>query len=460
MEKNKATAQALPRRTKILYGAGDLGFSVTSTIIGAYLGIFLTDVVGLAPAYAATAVFLGRSWDYINDPLVGHISDRTRTRWGRRRPFLLFGALPYALTFTALWWVPPVTDVLTQTLYYTLAYLLYEAAATFVYMPYFALTPELTGDYDERTALTSYRMFFSILGSLLAFTLPLTLVGAFRPENAPRMLYMGGIFGLISAFPLLLTFLGTRERSVYMARDRPNLRSALRAAWNNRPFLSSLGIFLMTWIAVDIVQAVLLYYIKYWLRMEAQSDLLMGTIFVTAIAALPLWTWASQRWSKRWAYVGGVAFWAVMQLILVTIQPDTGFVFIMILCVLAGIGVAAAHVLPWAMIPDAIEWGEWQTGKRHEGMLYSLVTLAKKGTASFAIPLTLILLELTGYVPNAAQQPPGALRGIRWIMGPLPALMLCVGILLALKYPLTREQYRHVIQELRERRLTNSKEVP
>ena len=446
--------ETLSRRTKLLYGAGDTGFSITTTMLAAYLGIFLTDVVGLSPAQAATAVFVGRSWDYINDPLIGHLSDRTRTRWGRRRPFLLFGALPFALAFAALWWVPPLTNDLGRILYYTVAYLLFEAAATLVYMPYFALTPELTTSYDERTALTTYRMFFSILGSLLAFTLPLTLVGTFTPENAPRVLRMGLIFGIASGAPLLLTFLGTRERPAHMALEQPDLLSALRAAWQNRPFVFSMSIFLLTWVAIDIIQSSLLYYIKYWLGMETQSDLIMSVIFVTAIVALPLWEWTSRRWSKRYAYVTGIAFWAIMQIILVTVGPETEFAVIMALCVLAGIGVAAAHVLPWAMIPDAIEWGEWQTGERHEGMLYSLVTLIKKGTSSIAIPLTLVLLELTGYVPNAPQQSTSALNGIRLVMGPLPALMLCAGIILAVKNQLTREQYTHVVQEVEKRRAT------
>ena len=101
----------LSRRTKLIYGAGDTGFSLTTTIIGAYYLIFLTDVVGVAPGVAAISIFVGKSWDYINDPIFGYLSDRTRTRWGRRRPFLLFGALPFALTFTMLWWRPPWDNV-------------------------------------------------------------------------------------------------------------------------------------------------------------------------------------------------------------------------------------------------------------------------------------------------------------------------------------------------------------
>jgi GPH family glycoside/pentoside/hexuronide:cation symporter len=447
-------SKPLPRLTKFIYGSGDTGFSLTTTIIGAYFAIFLTDVVGIAPSVAAAAIFIGRSWDYINDPIIGHISDRTRTRWGRRRPYLLFGGFPFVLTFLMLWWIPPWENVILQAAYYSVAYILFDAAATFLYMPYFALTPEMTSDYDERTSLTTYRMFFSILGSLLAFTIPLMIIKTFAPENAPRVLAMALLFGVISILPFFPVFFATRERPEYLEQEIPTLRQSLRSAKNNRPFIYGLILFLMTWVSVEIVQAILIFYIKYVVQRESDSDLIMGTIFVTAIFALPFWAWVSRRWSKRWAYIAGIAFWAGVQLVLITVTPATSLWLILILCVLAGIGVASAHVLPWAIIPDAIEWGEYQTGERHEGMYYSLITLTKKAAASFAVPLALLLLDLTGYVPIISEQPISALWGIRIVMGPIPAILLCAGILFAFRYPLDRQQYKQVVQELESRRLT------
>src|SRR5512143_3864265 len=149
--------QTLSGRVKWIYGSGDIGFSLTNTILNVYLALFLTDVVGLTPAIAAVAFFVGSTWDYLNDPIIGYISDRTRSRWGRRRPFLLFGALPFALAFCLLWWRPPLETTPGLIIYYSLAYALFDTAATFVYMPFYALTPELTDDYDERTSLTSWR---------------------------------------------------------------------------------------------------------------------------------------------------------------------------------------------------------------------------------------------------------------------------------------------------------------
>jgi GPH family glycoside/pentoside/hexuronide:cation symporter len=444
-------SKKLSRWNKFFYGAGDIGFSLTSTIVSTYLLIFMTDVVGIPVGLAGIPLLIGRSWDWINDPLVGHISDRTRTRWGRRRPFLLFGALPFGLAFAMLWYRPPWEGTLPLVAYYATAYVLYEIAATFVYMPYFALTPELTSDYDERTSLTTYRMFFSILGSLIAFTVPLLIIGTFEPQSAPRVTTMGMIFAIASALPLLLVFFGTRERQAHMALEQPRLLQSLRAAWQNRPFRYSLGIFLLTWICMGVIQLVLLYFLKYWLRREDESDLIMAVIFVTAIFALPLWQWVAHKWSKRWAYVAGVAFWAVMQILLVTVTSSTAMPIVLILCFLAGIGVAAAHVLPWAIIPDAIEWDEWQTGERHEGMFYSLTTLIHKIALSLAVLVIPLVLEFTGYQPNVAQQSPGVLWGLRILIGPVPAILLCAGILLAIRYPLTRERYAQILRDLEAR---------
>ena len=445
--------QKLSRLTKIIYGSGDIGFSLTTTIVAAYFLFFLTNVVGIRPAVAGIAILIGRSWDYINDPIIGHISDRTRSRWGRRRPFLLFGALPFALAFTMMWFKPPWDNLIALTAYYAVAYVIFDTAATFVYMPYYALTPELTEDYDERTSLTSYRMFYSIFGSLLAFTIPLMIVGSFSPGNSGKILLMGAIFGLISALPLLLVFATTREKQEFIEQAQPTFKDSLKAALKNKPFVFGAVIYLITWVSFDILQTVLLFFIKFVMGREADSVLIMATIFIVAIFALPFWEWTSRKLNKRLAYAAGIAFWAVVQVVLITMNASSPLSLILFLCGLAGIGVGAAHVLPWSIIPDAIEWDEYQTGERHEGMFYSLVTLMQKIASSIAIPLTAVFLDVTHYLPNSATQPASALLGIRILVGPIPALLLIIGIIFALKYPLSREEFTRVVKELDARRL-------
>lgn len=442
----------LSRLTKIIYGSGDIGFSLTGTIIAAYFLIFLTDVVGIRPAVAGIAILVGRTWDYFNDPIIGHISDRTRSRWGRRRPFLLFGALPFALAFMLMWFKPPWESWVALTVYYAFAYVLFDSAATFVYMPYYALTPELTEDYDERTSLTSYRMFYSIVGSLLAFTVPMMIIGRISPENSGKVFLMGAIFGLLSALPLFLVFAYTREKKEFAELAQPSFKDSIRAAFKNKPFIFGAVIYLITWVSFDILQTVLLYFIKFVMGREADSDLIMGFIFIVAIAALPFWEWTSRKLNKRKAYAIGIAFWAVVQVVLINLNSSSPLALIFFLCGLAGIGVGAAHVLPWSIIPDAIEWDEYQTGERHEGMFYSLITLMQKIASSIAIPLTAVFLDLTHYVPNSTVQPETALLGIRILVGPIPAVLLIIGIIFAIKYPLSREEFTRVVKELEARR--------
>ena len=443
--------QKLSIWTKLIYGAGDLGFSMNNSIIAAFFPIFMMDVIGITPGLVAIILFVGRSWDYVNDPIIGFLSDRTRTRWGRRRPFLLFGALPFALSFVLLWLSPNFSQT-GLIIYYSLGYIVYEAMATIVYMPYYALTPELTEDYDERTQLTSFRMLFNILGSLTAYIFPMMVIGSMIPENTRRVALMAVIAGAIAATPLFGVFLGTREKSEYIKEEKPKLLPSLKAALKNRPFVFGAGIYLLTWMTILVVETNLLLYIKYIVQREGQSTIIMASIFVTAIFALPLWNWAAKHWNKRLAYIIGIAFWAVVMIVLITVNAQTPFWVILTLCILAGIGVSAAQVLPWSIIPDAIEWDEWKTYERHEGMFYSLITLMGKIANSISVPFSLLVLEMTGYQAGSVVQPDSALNGIRLLIGPVPAVLLTGGIVFAIFYPLTRQQHHQIVEELRARR--------
>jgi GPH family glycoside/pentoside/hexuronide:cation symporter len=244
-----------------------------------------------------------------------------------------------------------------------------------------------------------------------------------------------------------------------MGQEQPTFRQSIQTVRGNRPFFFGLGIFLFTNVSFSILETIMLFFVKYAVQREAQSDLIMATIFVVAIIFLPFWEWVSRRSNKRLAYTIGISFWAVVQLFLVLLNPSSGLGLILFMCALAGIGVGAAHVIPWSIMPDAIEWGEWQTGERHEGVFYSLIMLAQKVASSVAIPLALLVLDATGYIPNSAVQPASAVTGIRIVTGVIPAVLLCMGILFASFYPLGRESYTELVQDLESRRATKLKDL-
>ncbi len=456
MEKPKK----LPFWTNIIYGTGDFGFSMNNSIITAFFAIFMVTVVGLAPGLVAIILFVGRSWDFVNDLLIGYLSDRTRTKWGRRRPFLLFGAIPFGLSFVLLWLSPNFSQT-GLIVYYSLAYIVYEALATLVYMPYFALTPELTSDYDERTKLTSYRMMFNIMGSLTAYILPLLIIGNnWELASSRSVMIMAVVAGAMAATPIFGVFLGTREKEEYQKETLPKFWPSLKAAFKNRPFVFSALMYLATWMTIVVVESNLQFYILYILQRQSQNIIIMISIFVTAIFALPIWNWISKNWNKRLAYIIGVAFWGVVMMVLILMTPETPFWLILMLCIMAGIGVSAAQVLPWAILPDAIEWEEYTTGERNEGMFYSLVTLMGKAGMAIAQPLSLLVLQFSNFQEGqGAIQPPSALLGIRLVIGPIPALLLFGGLIMAVFYPLSRKQHNTIVEELRIRRALADPEI-
>jgi GPH family glycoside/pentoside/hexuronide:cation symporter len=447
----------LPWYTKLAYGSADFGFAFTDSAIAIVYMIFLTNVIGLALEAVFIITLIRMTWDYVNDPIIGFITDRTRTRWGRRRPYLLFGIIPYGLAFTMLWWRPPFTSEVWLVVYYASAWLIYDTILTFVSMPYFALTPELTQDYDERTSLTSYRMAFSIIGSLVAYTVWLMVLGDRTPANANHIFTVAGIFGAVSALPMLFTFLTSKEKKEYSSQVQPSLRASLKAVRANRPFMFAAGIFLFTWTAISVIEPTLLYFLKYRMNLpDDTADIVAGTVFISALIVLPFWLWISKKTDKRKSYIAGMIFLSAVMCSLIFINPSLGLVPIIILAILAGIGVSAVHVLTWAMIPDAVEVDELESGHRHEGIFYALVTLFRKIAASVAVSLIPLVWKVSGYVADAPQQKESAITAIRIMVGPVPTLFLVGGIIFALFYPLSRESHRATREKIALQRKTES----
>ncbi|NLN69551.1 MAG: MFS transporter, partial [Chloroflexi bacterium] len=263
----------------------------------------------------------------------------------------------------------------------------------------------------------------------------------------------------IAAVPYFGVFFGTKEKEEYQTEELPSFWNSLKAAFKNRPFMFGALMYLATWMAIVVIESNLQFYIMHIIQRQSQNIIIMVGIFVTAIFALPIWNWVSKNWNKRRAYIIGVGFWAIVMMALIFMTPQTPFWLILILCVMAGIGVSAGQVLPWAIIPDAIEWEEWHTGERKEGMFYSLVTLLGKIGMSIAQPLSLLVLQATNFQSGQdVVQPDSALLGIRLVVGPIPALLLITGILIAIFYPLDRKQHRQMVEDLRERRAARKAE--
>ena len=443
---------------KIAYGAGDSGFSLTSTALALLYLDFLINVVGLDPGLAGVSIGVGRIWDALNDLIIGTLSDRTRSRWGRRRPYLLFGALPFGLAFILMWLVPATNDKTWLTIYYTAMYIVFDTLFTLTNVPYIALTPELAPTYDERTSLHSYRMAFSIGFGLIGAVAPLALVDALAGANASveahRAAYasMAAILGILSVIPIYITFATTRENPAYQELPTPGLRDSFRIAASNKAFLIAAGVYLLTWIPIDLIQFVLVFLIRDYFRLNGgDRDVIFALIFGVAVLALPLWVWLAERWNKPRAYQAGMVFLACVLIGLSFMPPgQAGLVFIV--AALAGVGVSAAHAIPLAILPDTIEWDELRSSNRQEAAYYSVITLIQKMVSAGTIAVTGSVLSATGYIERSATQPASALNAIQFLSGPLPAIFFVAGIVLCAFYPISREKHARILRALEKKR--------
>jgi len=464
METTNTDHKPLSLFTKVIYGSGDLGIAGWGTLRQIFYAIFLTDVVGLEARLASFAALIGVIWDAINDPLVGMLSDRVNSRWGRRRPFLLFFSIPFGLAFLLMWWAPPWKSQIVLAVHMTLAYIISDTLQTLVAVPFYTLTPEMTPDYDERTELTTYRMFFNLVISLsVAVAAPMIKNTALQSGLTLSQSYLliSGLFGGIGAIPFLVMFFFVRERHPNPPKETHSIKEISETAWENVPFRFATGLYMLNWMTVDMVSLMLPYFLTYWIAQGdlaaemnlfgsniSQDSVILGLMFITAIAALPLWNWISKKTSKRKAYIFGMLFWMVVQTLIIIVKPGQT-IFILVLTVLAGISISTAHVLPDAIFPDVIEWEELRTRNRHEGVYYGTKNFSRKLSGALIIFLVLQLLGWFGYKSppqgvTVFQQSDVTVTVIRILTGPFGALLLLSSIIIAWFYPLTREKHTRI----------------
>lgn len=463
----------VPRReklsfaTKLAYGAGDLGPAITANIGVFFALFFFTNVAGLSAGLAGSILMIGKIWDAVNDPMVGVLSDRTSSPWGRRLPWMLYGAVPFGLFFFLQWIVPPLTSW-GLFWYYVIIAIFFNSFYTAVNLPYTALTPELTQDYDERTSLNSFRFTFSIGGSILSLFLALGVFSLLKIEQQQQYLVLAGICTVLSVLPLFWCVWGVRDRVLATEARRMETETEeqipvfqqLRIAFSNRPFLFVAGIYLCSWLGVQVTASILPYFVVNWMGLsEAEFNLVAIAVQGTALLMLYVWSAVSQRFGKKAVYYMGMILWIIAQGGLFFLQKgQIGWMYF--LAVIAGFGVSVAYLIPWSMMPDVIELDELQTGKRREGIFYAFMVFLQKMGLALGLFLVGIALQSAGFKERIAGQPipvqpESALYAIRIAIGPLPMVGLILGLILAYFYPITKEVHAEILLKLSERKRGN-----
>lgn len=444
MSTKVSPSEKLSVSTKLGFGVGDLGGNLFFTVLSFWAANYLTDSVGLAAALAGTALMAGKLWDAFVDPVVGLVSDRTRSRWGRRRPYLLFGAIPLGLSLALFFTAPGPADQGFLFWWALLVYALLNTTYSLVNIPYGSLTPELTADYHERTSLNGYRFGFAVVGTILGAAL-VQPIGGFFPGN-PKAGYqaVGIIFGVIVAVTALITGFSVREKPVTHRAPPTSIWKSWAGVLRNKPFRIILGSYFLHLLGINFLSGMLVYYFKYVLGNEGATTLAMILLLVIAGAFIPVSVWFSGRFGKVKTYQVSLVILASAALVVALLGGALGEGFVLAVMAVAGIGMGFGYVPPYAIVPDAIEVEARKTGQREEGAYYGVWNFAVKISQTGAVFVYLGVMSAAGYVANV-DQGPGALLAIQVLIGPVPAGFFLASALLLLTYPLDKKAYENAV---------------
>ncbi len=428
----------------LAYGLGDAGTGLAATTLGFYLFPFFTCAAGLPAFIAGSLLTVIKLWDAINDPLIGWMSDHTQSRWGPRLPWMFAAALPLGISLAAMWWVPE-GSTLQRTAYYVLMAILLMTAYTSVNLPYAALSTELTPDTAIRTRLNAARF----TGSITAGTMGLLVAYLVLREGGGGYLLMGQITGTIAAVATLLCCWGLAPYAKNAQRpsgnEEPPLQQ-LRRIRSNPRFLLVLGLYLLLWFGLQLMQVVALIWLVQVIHVPAGiATLLLLAFNIAALAGLQLWSMLSNRHGRITALGWGSSIWIAACLLSTLLNPipeNSGMVAlipVIVLIMLVGLGASTAYLIPWSLLPDAID-----ADPTHPAGLYTAwMVFGQKFIIGLSMSVFGVLLSLTGYVSTKScdgalsfvQQPESALIAIRLCMGLIPAVLVVLGLLLMRRWP-------------------------
>ncbi len=428
---------------KLSFGIGDVAMNIFIVTTGMYLLFFLTNVVGVNPALAGTMLLIPKLLDVILDPIMGAISDVTHSRFGRRRVYLLYGAVPFGISFFVLFLVPGFQTEFANALQISLLFALGCSIFAMVNVPYASMVPEMSDDYNERLSIVSFRMSFASIGALLAGGLTMVLVSA-GGGGADGFRFMGGIFGLAIIASCLWCFFGTRKApSLPPHKETPPLKEQVKVAARNYPFVVLMTSYFLQALAIGVMMAGFIYYVKYAMNLpETAMNIAFPIFMVTGVIFIPAWLAVGKRLGKIKSYYIGLAIFTLSMGSLFFTSASQLFLFYAQVFI-AGIGFSSFQLFPFSMLPDTVEYDQMQSGMRREGIFSGMWSAGQKIAYSVGPPIVGFALALSGFVVEGVQ-PESVAIGVRVIFCLFPAAMILLSFLPFSKYKLTEEEFEKI----------------
>ncbi len=421
-----------------LYGLANLGLVVTVQAFSAYALFFYTDVRGLPPTWAATVMTIYAFYNAFNNPVLGYISDRTRTRWGRRIPYILFGAIPLVVVFILVWLAPfdGRTQPVALLIYFAAIIFVWELLYTAVSTGYYSLLPEMFPSYAERTDAAARMNLVQTIGLIVGIALPPILYDAF---GWPAMAIC---FGVIAAAALLIGARGMFEPKDVSGNETLNLWAATKATLVNRSFVTLVLAQTMRFVATSTLTAGMAFYTKYSLGLDqVQTSIVFLVVFVAAMPALFLWRWIAPRAGARSTLMLAYAVFGVSVLPLGLVRSLVGAA---ITCAFVGVGLAGMLIMGDVILSDVVDEDEVKTGQRRAGMYFGMSGLIITLSSAISAVIFGWVAPAYGYDPSLAAQPASVATGFRVYMT-IPSLAGCFLAVVALYfYPLYGERLRQM----------------
>ena len=442
--------EKLTLKTRVGYGIGDIAICLYWSGVGLYLLYFYTDVVGISPSLAGLIYGIGMFWDAITDPFMGYVAERTRTRWGVYRPYLLFGNIPLALSFVLLFWVPPFEGTILF-FFLLFANILHRTCFTLVSVPFSSLTPRITSDSQERTNLTGFRMMGAQTGTnlmaLVAFPIIFWVGGE---DESMGFVVLALIAGLSALLIHSITFLTVKEPSNDHGIERVggSLKEAARAIGKNMPFWLVFSATLIVGITTIFFGNNLIYYTKYALNLHEHQSTILFTSGIVAFLSIPFWWFISNKIGKKFTWLLSSTL-TLLAFIIFYFYQINSLNELLFLVAFIGFGSGAGGILFWSMLPDTIEYGEVLTGVRSESSLYGFMTFAQKGSIAFAVIILGIVLDTIGFKANEVQAE-NTLTDMKLIMTLIPSLGIASSLVIIYFYPIDVTMHKNLLKKLQE----------
>lgn len=439
--------------SKIGYGVGDIYAGGAFLLIGLLFVNFLTDVVGLRPVLAGIIFGFGEIWDAFTDPIMGYISDRTKSRFGRRRIYFIAGVLPVFLSFFMLWLDIGSENEWVLFVYFLFAYTLFNTVFTMVMVPYNALLPNMITDYVERTSYNTVRLTCSAFAAILSGVVPMLIVNA-APNRHIGYIWMGLSFGLLYALPWIFVFTRTWENPVLKKEANASLKMIgmeFLKSFRNRSFRIHTSFFVAGQTAVDFLTTVFIYYLTYVLNRASEFSAVLGTLLVVQLFSMSIHGKISKTYGKTVPLRIGFSVWLVGMFIALFISRESPWYLIYFVAALSGFGAASSTFVPWSILPEISDVDELITGERREGIYAGMSTLIRKVAQAMSVQVITLVLEIVDYVPNVPQTPT-SLMGIRLLFFVGPVIFMILAFIAAGRYKMTEERHHMLMTEIQARK--------